>query len=143
EGLLALLLLTDARRAARLSDAGELVLLEDQDRGRWDRTAIAEGLACLERAGRRGRPGPLQLQAAIAAVHARAARAAETDWERIVRLYDALQVLAPSPVVARNRAAAVGLARGAEAGLAALEGLAGEEALERYPYLYSTRADFL
>jgi RNA polymerase sigma-70 factor (ECF subfamily) len=143
EGLLALLLLTDARRAARLDAAGELVLLEDQDRSLWDRAELDEGLERVERALRRGRAGPLQVQAAIAAVHARAARAADTDWAQIVRLYEVLAELAPSPVVALNRAAAIGLAHGPESGLAALAALEGEQTLARYPYFHAARADFL
>lgn len=143
EGLLALLLLTDARRGARLSGAGELVRLADQDRALWDRAEIEEGLARLERALGRARPGPLQVQAAIAAVHARAARAADTAWPEILRLYDVLLALQPSPVVALNRAVALAELHGPAAGLEVVERLAGEGALERYAYLHSTRADLL
>jgi len=143
EGLLALLLLTDARRAARLSTAGELVRLEDQDRALWDRAAIAEGRAVLARALARGRAGALVVQAALAAEHARAARASDTDWARIVALYDALLALVPSPVVALNRAVALAERSGPAAGLAELEPLARAGELERYPYFHAARADFL
>jgi len=143
EGLLALMLLTDARRAARTDPAGELVLLAEQERALWDRAAIAEGLALVERALRRGAPGPFQVQAAIAAVHAQARRAADTDWEKILRLYDALQALQPSPVVALNRTVALAEARGVAVALEEVERLGAGGELERYPYLHSTRADFL
>lgn len=139
-GLLALLLLQHSRRDARTGPGGELVTLPEQDRGRWDTADIAEGLRLLRQALRHGRPGPYQVQAAIAAVHAEAPTAQDTDWPRIVALYGELLALAPSPVVALNRAAAVGLSRGAEAGLALLEGIAG---LDRYHAFHATRADLL
>lgn len=123
-GLTALLLLQHARASARLDAEGAIVLLEDQDRSRWDRAAMDEGLALVEQALRRGRPGPYQLQAAIAAMHARAARPQETDWAEIDRLYAALETLQPSPVVTLNRAVAVAKARGPEAALAMIEPLA-------------------
>lgn len=141
KGLLALLLLTDARRAARTTQDGALVLLEDQDRSRWDHTRLAEGLELLGRARRGGPPGPYTLQAAIAGEHARAARASDTDWRRILLLYDALLATRPSPVVALNRAVAVAVVHGPAAGLAEVEPLARE--LSRYPYWYATRADLL
>jgi RNA polymerase sigma-70 factor (ECF subfamily) len=141
EGLLALMLLADARRAARTNAQGELVLLAEQDRALWDRAEIEEGLARLHSALRRGAAGPYQVQAAISAVHVEAARAADTDWAEILRLYDMLAELQPTPVVRLNRAVALAEVRGPAAGLAALGELA--PALERYPYLFSTRADFL
>ncbi len=115
-GLLALLLLQDSRREARQADSGELVRLSEQDRSRWDRTRIADGLAALDSAAALGGPGPYQLQAAIAAEHARAATAADTDWRRIVALYDQLLEQMPTPVVALNRAVAVAVADGPQHG---------------------------
>ncbi len=143
-GLLALILLTDARRSSRVSAAGDLVLLADQDRSEWDRSLIREGTA-LVRAALAGapRPGAYVLQAAIAAVHAEAPSWAQTDWPEIVGLYDLLYRLWPSPVVALNRAAALGFARGPAIGLAALDALAAEPRLAAYPYLAAARADFL
>jgi RNA polymerase sigma factor (sigma-70 family) len=143
-GLLALILLTDARRSGRLSAAGDLVLLADQDRSEWDRALIDEGIA-LTRAALRGasHPGAYALQAAIAAVHAEAPSWAQTDWAEIVGLYDLLYRLWPSPVVALNRAAALGFAHGPACGLAALDALAAEPRLAAYPYLAAARADFL
>jgi len=114
--LVALMLLHDARREARLDEAGEIVVLEEQDRSRWKREQIREALPLVEEA-MRGTPGPLALQAAIAAVHCRAARAEETDWREIVRLYDALMLVQPSPVVSLNRAVAVAMAEGPQRGL--------------------------
>lgn len=143
EGLLALLLLHDARREARVGSAGELVLLEDQDRTRWDRAEIEEGTALLDRAMRAARPGPYQVQAAIAALHDAAASAAEVDWVQIAALYGRLLELAPSPVVELNRAVAVAMAAGPEAGLALLEPLVAEPRLAAYPYLHAARADLL
>jgi len=141
-GLLALMELQASRAAARTDAAGDLVLLADQDRARWDVSAIARGLAWLERAGVIERAGPYQLQAAIAACHARAASWEATDWPRIVALYATLAATAPSPVVELNRAAAIGMAEGAAAGLAALERLdAGT--LRAYHLLPSARAEFL
>ena len=143
EGLLALMLLQDSRRAARRAPEGSLVLLEHQDRALWDRGAIHAGLELVERALSRGTPGVYQLQAAIAAVHARAATAGATDWAQVLELYDVLLALAPSPVIALNRAVALAMTRGPEAGLAAVEALKHAGELARYPYLYSTQADFL
>jgi RNA polymerase sigma-70 factor (ECF subfamily) len=140
-GLLALLLLQDARRDARTDEQGRLVRLEDQDRTRWDRAAIAEGVSLVRVAARAGRPGPYQVQAAIAAVHDTAPDAAATDWSAIVALYDTLLDLTPSPVVELNRAVAIAMVDGPEAGLAVAAGLDG--ALADYPYLYAARADLL
>jgi RNA polymerase sigma-70 factor, ECF subfamily len=142
-GLLALMLLHDARRAARVDEAGDLVLLEDQDRRRWDRTAIDEGLQILEGALRRGEPGPYQVQAAIAACHARAAAPTDTDWHQIAVLYDELVRMHPSPVVELNRAVAVAMAEGPEAGLEVVEALEASGALDGYRLLPATRADLL
>jgi RNA polymerase sigma-70 factor (ECF subfamily) len=142
-GLLALILLTDARRATRLGDDGALVLLADQDRRRWDRDAIREGVALVREALRRRPPGRFTLMAAIAAVHSEAPSWDATDWREIVGLYDLLLEVWPSPVVALNRGVAVGLAQGPEAGLSALDALADEPALATYSYLASSRADFL
>lgn len=142
-GLLALLLLHDARRDARTSDDGGLVLLEDQDRSRWDRTEIEEGEAVLDRALRAGRPGPYQVQAAIAALHDSAPRPAATDWPQIAALYGRLANLAPSSVVELNRAVAVAMAEGPAAGLARLEALAADSQLADYPYFHAARADLL
>ncbi|MBW4042370.1 MAG: RNA polymerase sigma factor [Acidobacteria bacterium] len=142
-GLLALILLTDARRTTRVDDGGRLQLLEAQDRRRWDRAEIAEGTALVREALRRRPPGRYALQAAIAAVHAGSARFADTDWPEIVGLYDLLLQRWPSPVVALNRAVAVGFALGPDAGLAALDELAGDPRLARYPYLAASRADLL
>jgi RNA polymerase sigma factor (sigma-70 family) len=142
-GLLALILLTDARRDTRVSDDGQLLLLADQDRSRWDRGAIAEGVALVREALRRRPPGRFALMAAIAAVHAEAARWDNTDWRELVGLYDLLIDIWPSPVVALNRAVAVGFASGPSEGLAALDALATEPQLAGYAYLASARADFL
>jgi RNA polymerase sigma-70 factor (ECF subfamily) len=142
-GLLALMLLQDARRDARVSEAGDLVLLEDQDRARWDADAIAEGLALLDDALSRGMPGPYQIQAAIAGVHSRAPRAAETDWREIALLYGALLRHSPSPVVELNRAVAVAMAEGPREGLRLVERLRRSGELDRYLYLHATRADLL
>jgi len=140
-GLTALLLLQYSRRAARLDADGEPVTLEDQDRSRWNRDEIAEGLALLDSALRRREPGPYQVQAAVAACHARAERAADTDWPQIAALYGRLAELTPSPVVRLNRAVAVAMAAGPEAGLALVEEL-GEE-LAGYRHVPATRADLL
>ncbi|MEU8946629.1 RNA polymerase sigma factor [Streptomyces sp. NPDC048489] len=142
-GLLALLLLHDARRATRVDAAGELVTLEDQDRTAWDRAAIDEGAALLETALRRGRPGPYQIQAAIAACHTTAATAAETDWADIAGLYGELARLVPSAVVRLNRAVAVGMAEGPAAGLALVAELEGTGELDGYHLFAATRADLL
>jgi predicted RNA polymerase sigma factor len=140
--LVALMEFQASRAAARADADGNLVLLELQDRSRWDRARIARGEACLDRAGPMGRAGPYQLQAAIAACHARAPSWEATDWTRIVALYDALAEIAPSPVVALNRAVAIGLGRGPGAGLAALDAL-DSPALRGYHHLPAARAEFL
>ena len=142
-GLLALMLLHDARRAGRVDAAGDLVLLEEQDRTRWDRDAIHEGLAVLDAALRRGEPGPYQLQAAIAARHATAADAAATDWAEIAALYRDLAAMVPSAVVELNRAVAVAMADGPEAGLPLVDALEASGALAGYYLLPATRADLL
>ncbi|HUA30373.1 MAG TPA: RNA polymerase sigma factor [Streptosporangiaceae bacterium] len=142
-GLLALMLLQDARSAARLDRRGELVNLEDQDRTRWDRAKIAEGIALLEAALRRQRAGPYQVQAAIAACHAEALNADETDWAQIALLYGRLRTFVPSPVVDLNHAVAVAMAEGPEAGLALVDELAANGALAAYYLLPATRADLL
>jgi RNA polymerase sigma-70 factor (ECF subfamily) len=138
-GLLALMLLVDSRRAARTSPDGDLVLLADQDRGRWDRDRIAEGQAIVRRCLRRNQPGPYQVQAAINAVHSDAPTAAATDWRQILALYDQLLALAPSPVVALNRAVAVAEVEGPEAALALVDGLD----LDGYRLFHAIRADLL
>jgi RNA polymerase sigma-70 factor (ECF subfamily) len=142
-GLLALMLLHDARRATRLDATGDVVTLEDQDRGRWDRDEIAEGTALLDGALRRGRPGPYQVQAAIAACHATAVTAAETDWAEIAALYGQLARLVPSAVVRLNRAVAVGMAEGPAAGLELVTGLRAAGELDGYHLLPATEADLL
>jgi RNA polymerase sigma-70 factor (ECF subfamily) len=142
-GLLALLLLTDARRAARTDDAGALVLLEDQDRGRWDRDMIAEGEAVLDRALHRGRPGPYQLHAAIAACHSTAVGAEATDWRQIALLYGELIRYEPTPVVEANRAVAVAMSEGPAAGLVILDALAHHPQLRRWAQLHIARAELL
>ncbi|WIV55844.1 RNA polymerase sigma factor [Amycolatopsis nalaikhensis] len=139
-GLVALLLLQDSRSAARTTPDGDVVLLEDQDRTRWDRAEIAEALGVLGRALRRGTVGQYQLQAAIAAQHAQARTAADTDWVRIAALYAQLRTIAPSPVVALNHAVAVAMADGPAAGLALLEEIDG---LDRYHLRHAARADLL
>ena len=141
-GLLALMELQASRAAARTDVDGNIVLLEDQDRLRWDRARIARGLACLERAGPLPRAGPYQLQAAIAACHAQALSWEATDWPRIVAHYRALAELAPSPVVELNLAVAIGLTQGPVAGLAALDRI-GDPALRDYHLLPAARAEFL
>ncbi|MEU9343098.1 RNA polymerase sigma factor [Streptomyces sp. NPDC048278] len=142
-GLLALLLLHDARRYTRVDAAGDLVTLEDQDRTAWDRAEIDEGTALLDGALRRGRPGPYQIQAAVAACHTTAPTAADTDWADIAGLYGELQRYVPSPVVRLNRAVAVGMAEGAAAGLALVAELEAEDDLTGYHLLPATRADLL
>ncbi len=141
-GLLALMLLHDARREARRGDDGELILLEDQDRALWNRKTIDEGLRLAERALRSG-PGPYSVQAAIAAVHAQAATAGETDWAQIVALYDVLLRMQASPVVELNRAAAVAMAQGCAAGLRLLDELEERGELRGYYLLPAARADLL
>jgi RNA polymerase sigma-70 factor (ECF subfamily) len=142
-GLLALLLLHESRRSARTDARGALVPLEEQDRGLWERTAIDEAVAHLERALRQRRLGPYQLQAAIAAVHAEARAAADTDWRQIALLYGELLALEPSPVVALNRAVAVAMADGPEAGLRELAPIERAGELATYPYLQAVKADLL
>ncbi|HEV8276668.1 MAG TPA: RNA polymerase sigma factor [Streptosporangiaceae bacterium] len=138
-GLLALLLLTEARRQARTGPGGSLVLLADQDRGRWDRALVAEGAGLVRACLRRNRPGPYQLQAAISAVHSDAATAAQTDWGQILALYDQLITIAPTPVVALNRCVAVAELRGPSEALAMVDQLD----LDGYHLFHSTRADLL
>ena len=140
-GLLALMLLHDARRPARVDDAGGLVLLEDQDRSRWDQARIAEGRRLVDRAQRMGRPGAYQVQAAIAALHDEAPTIEATDWRQIALLYAALGRLAPSPVVELNRAVAVAMVEGPGSGLAIVDALADD--LAEYGYLHAARADLL
>ena len=139
-GLVALMLLHDSRRDARTDDRGDLVLLEDQDRTRWDRTQIDEALAVVPIA-LRGGSGPYSLQAAIAALHASAARAGETDWPQIAALFDELVRRQPTPIVALNRAVAIAMSQGPEAGLALVEQLAGE--LADYHLWHAAKADLL
>jgi RNA polymerase sigma-70 factor, ECF subfamily len=160
KALLALMLLHDARREARFDQTGELVVLEDQDRSHWNRKQIAEALTLVEEVmqrapgprplknvrdpkTRKAGPGPIALQAAIAAVHCRAASADDTDWPEIVRLYDFLQEAQPTPVIALNRAVAVAMMEGPQAGLALIEGLAAENDLDNYHLLHAARADLL
>jgi RNA polymerase sigma-70 factor (ECF subfamily) len=142
-GLLALMRLHDSRRTARLDAAGDIVLLEEQDRRLWNRAAIDSGLALLDRALALRQPGPYQIQAAIAALHARAATPAETDWPQIAALYDELLRRVPSPVVELNRAVAVGMARGPLAGLALLQQPSLAQALDGYHWYHAAAADFL
>ncbi len=138
-GLLALMLLTESRRPARTSPDGGLILLAEQDRSRWDRSLIAEGQALVRQCLRRNQPGAYQIQASINAVHSDAATAADTDWRQILALYDQLMAVAPTPVVALNRAVAVAEVDGAEAGLA----LADELGLDSYYLFHAIRADLL
>jgi RNA polymerase sigma-70 factor (ECF subfamily) len=140
-GLLALMLLHDARRAARLSAAGEIVLLDDQDRSLWNRSQIDEGLNLVERSLTSRRFGPYTLQAAIAAVHAQAGRAAETDWRQIVGLYDVLLRADPSPIVELNRAAAVAMCDGPDAGLTLIDQILTRGDLADYSFAHSARAE--
>jgi RNA polymerase sigma-70 factor (ECF subfamily) len=139
-GLVALLLFHDSRAAARYSPAGDVILLADQDRSRWDRAEITEAIGLLDRALRLGRPGPYQLQAAIAAMHAQAPAADETDWPRIAALYAELLAMAPSPVVALNHAVAVAMATTPSEGLALIDRIGG---LEGHHLLHAARADLL
>ena len=143
EGLLALMLLHHSRRGARLDEAGDIVTLDEQDRGLWDGVAIAEGRALTERALRRQRPGPYQIQAAIAAVHCSAASAEETDWQEIATLYAALEGFQSSPVITLNRAVAVAKADGPEAGIALLRTLEDSADMQRYPYYHGAVAALL
>jgi len=140
--LVALMLLHDSRRAARLDEAGDLIILEEQDRGRWDQQQIAEALPLVKEAVT-GRPGPFALQAAIAAQHCQAARAEDTDWPQIVRLYDLLERVQPSPIVSLNRAVAVAMADGPQSGLALMDVLAAAGDLQSYHLLHAARADLL
>jgi RNA polymerase sigma-70 factor, ECF subfamily len=142
-GLLAMMLLTDARRQARTSAGGHIILLTDQDRSQWDRAKIDEGTQILDRAMRLRRPGPYQLQAAIAACHAAARRPGDTDWAQIAALYAALARWEPSPVVHANRAVAVAMADGPAAGLAVLDELRGDSRGEGWHLLHACRADLL
>ncbi|MFG5860460.1 RNA polymerase sigma factor [Metapseudomonas sp. CR1201] len=141
-GLLALMLLHDSRRAARATADGELILLDEQDRSLWDQAQIAEGLALVSQALASRRVGVYLLQAAISAVHAQAPDAARTDWRQIVGLYDVLQRLVPSPVVALNRAVAVAMRDGPEAGLAEVDALLEDGELRDYHLAHAARADF-
>jgi RNA polymerase sigma-70 factor, ECF subfamily len=138
-GLLALMLLTESRRAARTTPEGELVLLADQDRARWDRALVAEGQALVRRCLRRNEPGPYQVQAAIAAVHSDAPSAADTDWRQIVALYDQLLAIEPTPVVALHRAVALAEVDGPGAALALVDAID----LDRYYLFHAVRADLL
>jgi RNA polymerase sigma factor (sigma-70 family) len=139
-GLLALMLLTDARREARMTPDGDLVPLAEQDRARWDRAAIEEGVALVEQALPRGRIGPYQLQAAIAAVHAEAASAEETDWPQILALYLLLERVEPNPIVTLNRAVAVAMVDGPQAGLQLLAPLDGDARVAEHHRLAAVRA---
>ncbi|HEY7758160.1 MAG TPA: RNA polymerase sigma factor [Burkholderiales bacterium] len=141
QGLLALMLLHESRRTARASPSGDLILLEDQDRTRWNREQIAEGIALVERALSSRRFGPYALQAAIAAVHAEASAAAATDWAQIVGLYDVLARVEPSPVVELNRAVAVAMRDGPEAGLALIDAILARGDLSDYRLAHAARAD--
>jgi RNA polymerase sigma-70 factor, ECF subfamily len=140
--LVALMLLHDARRDARIDEAGDLVILEEQDRSRWDQRQIAEALPLVNEA-LRSRPSPFSLQAAIAAVHCRAVRAQDTDWPEIVRLYDLLERVQPSPIVSLNRAVAVAMVEGAQTGLALVDAIAASNDLDNYHLLHAVRADLL
>jgi RNA polymerase sigma-70 factor (ECF subfamily) len=142
-GMLALMLLHDARRPSRADAAGEVVTLDSQDRTQWDRSEIAEGTEILERALRMRRAGPFQIQAAIAACHATAPSTAETDWPQIVGLYEQLARVAPSPIVELNHAVALAMTQGPEVALDMVEGLAGDGRLDGYYLLHATRADLL
>ncbi len=141
-GLLALMLLHDARRESRIDAAGDIVVLEEQDRSRWNQQQIAEALPLVGQALRSG-PGPYALQAAIAAEHCKATRAEDTNWREIVRLYDELQRLEPSPIVGLNRAVAVAMAEGSEQGLSIVDSLAASGDLDGYHLLHAARADLL
>jgi RNA polymerase sigma-70 factor (ECF subfamily) len=140
--LVALMLLHDARRDARTDEAGDLVVLEEQDRSRWDQRQIAEALPLVEESFR-GNPGPFAVQAAIAAIHCRSGRAEDTDWPQIIRLYDLLERLQPSPIVSLNRAVAVAMSDGPQPGLTLIDALAATEDLTNYHLLHAARADLL
>jgi RNA polymerase sigma-70 factor (ECF subfamily) len=136
------MLLHDSRRDARSDDNGNLVVLEEQDRSRWNRQQIDEALPLVEEA-LRGRPGPFAVEAAIAALHCEAARAEDTDWPQIVRLYDVLERLQPSPIVSLNRAVAVAMVEGPQPALGLIDELASTGELDGYHLLHATRADLL
>jgi RNA polymerase sigma-70 factor (ECF subfamily) len=140
--LVALMLLHDARRDARTDQAGDIIVLEEQDRGRWDQQQIAEALPLVEDAFRGG-PGPFALQAGIAALHCQAARPEDTDWPQIVGIYDLLARVQPSPIVALNRAVAVAMENGPQAGLTLIDALAANDDLANYHLLHAARADLL
>jgi RNA polymerase sigma-70 factor, ECF subfamily len=140
-GLAALMLLQHSRAAARFDEDGQIVLLDDQDRGRWNRQMITEGLALLDKALRHASPGPYQVQAAIAALHARAGRAADTDWAGIDRLYATLEAMTPSPVITLNRSVAISKTQGPEAALAMIEPLADK--LSGYFYFHGAKGRYL
>jgi RNA polymerase sigma-70 factor (ECF subfamily) len=140
--LLALMLLHDSRRNARLNEAGDLVTLEEQDRSLWDQAQIAEALPLVEESFR-SRPGPYAFQAAIAGLHCQAARAEDTNWRQIARLYDRLEEIQPSPVVSLNRAVAVAMAESPLAGLSVIDALANTGALDNYHLMHAARADLL
>ena len=142
-GLLALMLLHDSRRDARVSDQGELMTLEEQDRSLWKRDQIAEGLRLVEQALQSGRIGPYQLQAAIGALHAQAEKAGDTDWRQIAALYERLLALQPSPIVALNHAVAVALGEDLEKGLAMIDALGSSGELDSYHLYHAARADIL
>jgi len=141
-GLVALMLLHDARRDARLDEASDIVVLEEQDRNRWDQGQIAEALPLVDES-LRGGPGPFAVQAAIAALHCRAARAVDTDWPQILRLYEVLERLQPSPIVSLNRSVAVAMVHGPWPALALIDELAAAGNLDGYHLLHSARADLL
>jgi RNA polymerase sigma-70 factor (ECF subfamily) len=136
------MLLHDSRRDARSDDTGNLIVLEEQDRSRWNRQQITEALPLVEEA-LRGGPGPFAVEAAIAALHCEAARATDTDWPQIVRLYDVLERLQPSPIVSLNRAVAVAMVEGPQPALALIDELASTGELDGYHLLHATRADLL
>lgn len=142
-GLLALMLLSDARRVARSTDEGDLILLDEQDRGLWNREQIDEGVALVEQALSSRRFGPYALQAAISAIHSEAGTADETDWPQIVALYDMLLRIAPSPVVELNRAVAIAMRDGPEAGLSIIDNIISRDELTDYHLIYSAQADML
>jgi RNA polymerase sigma-70 factor (ECF subfamily) len=142
-GLLALMLFQDSRREARTSEQGEMILLEDQDRERWDRGEIEEGQTRLDEALAMRRPGVYQIQAAIASLHAQARRPEETDWRQIIALYEALLRMQPSPVVALNHAVAIAMAFGPARGLALIDQIGGKGGLDDYLHYHSSRADLL
>jgi RNA polymerase sigma-70 factor (ECF subfamily) len=141
-GLLALMLLHDSRRAARMDENGDLVTLEDQDRSKWDQDQIAAALPLVAESMRRA-PGPFALQAAIAAEHCRAGDSEKTDWQRIVRLYELLKLVQPSPVVSLNHAVAVAMLEGPEHGLELIDALAADGELNTYHLFHAARADLL